>query len=138
MMDSKEQILRQIREDWGEKPQSKVCALILDYLLRVPVKQLAHITYGRLRNVIDPKYDDTDFLLAVQYLIGDRTKLLEVKFELMEDDDSFPCPLPDSEVKLAQETGELYHPETGEIVNDYEDKVFMYFKPSSLIEVINK
>ena len=138
MMDSKERILRQINEDWGETPQSKLCATILDYLLQFPANQLAHITYGRLRNIISTHYKDSDLLLAIQYLIGDGTKLLEVGFELIEEDDSFPYPLANSEVKLAKETGELYHPETGEIVDDYESKVFMYFKPSYLFESISK
>lgn len=138
MMDTKERILIQIHEDWGEKPQSKICALILDYLLQFPVNQLAHITYSRLHDITGSKYGDQDLLLAIQYLIGDGTKLLEVGFELIEEDDSFPYPLANSEVKLAKETGELYHPETGEMVDDYESKVFMYFKPSSLFESISK
>lgn len=138
MMDSKERILSQIHEDWGEKPQSKVCALILEYLLQFPANQLAHITYGRLRNIIGTQYKNSDLLVAIQYLIGEGTKLLEVGFELIEEDDSFPYPLANSEVNLANETGELYHPETGEIVNDYENKVFMYFKPSSLVKAISK
>ena len=64
MMDSKERILRQINENWGETPQSKLCATILDYLLQFPANQLAHITYGRLRNIISTHYKDSDLLLA--------------------------------------------------------------------------
>lgn len=131
-MNNKEIIKNQILEDWGDKPQSQVCFSILDYLLRVPIMKLSHITYGSLRKVVDKKFQDSDVLIAIQYLSGDRTKLLDVEFELIDDnDDSFP--LPNSEVKLAEETGKLIHPERGEPVNNYKDKVFMYFKPSSLV-----
>ncbi len=135
-MDTTESIKNQIIEDWGEKPQSHVCLSILNYLLRVPSKQLSHITYGSIRNVVDRKFQDSDLLIAIQYLSGDRTKLLDVEFELIDENDNV-FPLPSSEVKIAQETGELIHPENGEAVNNYEDKVFMYFKPSSLVISIN-
>jgi len=136
IMNSKELIKDKINKDWGNESQFLVCMSILNYLLRVPPEQLSHITYGSLRKVVDRKFDDTELLIAIQYLSGDHIKLLEVKFELIDDnEDNFP--LPDSEMILARETGKLIHPEKGVIVDNYEDKVFMYFTPSSLVASIN-
>ena len=43
-----------------------------------------------------------------------------------------------SELKEARETGELVHPETGELIKDYEEKVYIYFQPSSIVRSLQK
>jgi len=134
-MSSKSQLVEQIHEDWAEEPQSKICLSILDLLLKLPTDKPSHLTYGRLRNTISQSYADRELLLAVQYLTGDRTQLLELHYELIDEDD-IPYPLDDDSVRLAQETGELFHPETGDIVNNYKDKVVLYFMPSNLVKNI--
>ena len=134
-MSSKSQLIKQINEDWAEEPQSDICLSILDLLLKLPTDKPSHLTYGRLRNTISQSYADRELLLAVQYLTGDRTQLLELHYELIDEDD-IPYPLDDDSVRLAQETGELFHPETGDIVNNYKDKVVLYFMPSNLVKNI--
>ncbi|OBQ21530.1 hypothetical protein [Anabaena sp. AL93] len=137
MLSSQEHIKNQIYEDWGDKPQSQICLELLDYLLRVAANRLVHITYGSLKQVINKNYTDSDILQAIQYLSCDRTNLLETNFELIENDENI-YPLSKTEVSIAQNTGELIHPETGKLVPDFHEKVFMYFKPSSLIKNIIK
>jgi hypothetical protein len=131
-----QQIIEQIKEDWDSKPQAKICMDILDYLLRVPIQNLLHISYGSLKTVISQRVEEADLLMAIQYLSGERTPILEVKFEFIEDDEIY-C-LPNSEIKLARETGQLVHPETGELIDDFEDKTYMYFEPSQLAKEIKK
>lgn len=135
-MSSKSQLIKQINEDWAEEPQSKICLSIFDFLLKLPTDRPLHLTYGKLRNTIGQSYADRELLLAVQYLTGDRTQLLELHYELIDEDDT-PYPLDDDSVRLAQETGELFHPETGSIINNYKDKVFLYFTPSNLVRNIS-
>jgi hypothetical protein len=129
---SKQQIEEQIHQDWLQKPQSQICIGILDYLVRSNSQHLSHITYGSLRKVVGNGFDNQDMLLAIQYLCGDRTPLLEAKFELIDNGDYFD--ISNSELSEARETGQLLHPETGELIGDFEDKVFMYFQPSSLVK----
>lgn len=135
IMFSKSQLINQIHEDWAKEPQSQICLSIFDFLLRLPMDRPLHLTYGRLRSTIGQSYEDREILLAIQYLTGDRTQLLELHYELIDEDDT-PYPLDDDLVRLAQETGELFHPETGDIVNNYKDKVFLYFTPSNLVRNI--
>jgi hypothetical protein len=135
MLSSQEEVKNQIYEDWGDKPQSQICLELLDYLLRVPANRLVHITYGSLKQVINKSYTDCDILKAIQYLCGERTNLLAVNFELIEDYESI-YPLSKAEVSIAQDTGELVHPETGKLVHNFQEKVFIYFQPSSLIQTI--
>ncbi|MEH2278672.1 MAG: hypothetical protein V7K40_28785 [Nostoc sp.] len=135
MLASKEEVINQIYEDWGDNPQSEICFAVLDYLLRVPVKNLFHITYGSFKKVVGQNYTNDDVLKAIQYLCGERMNLLEMNFEIIENDENIFI-LSKEEVKIAQETGQLIHPETGKLVNNFKEKVFVYFQPSSLVKSI--
>jgi hypothetical protein len=128
---SKHQIIDRIQQDWGEKPQFKICVSILEYLICLNTSNPLHLTFGGLRNSAGLKFSDSEFLLAIQYLCGDRTHLLDIGFELIEGGEYIE--IPDCELNNARQTGFLVHPETGEVINDFEDKVYMYFQPSSLI-----
>ncbi|MEL6459944.1 MAG: hypothetical protein AAFQ91_17105 [Cyanobacteria bacterium J06621_15] len=131
-MISKQQIVEQIHQDWLQQPQSQICVAILDYLIRNNFQNLSHITYGSLRKVVGTVYDNQDLLAAIQYLCGERTHLLEAKFELIENDNYFD--ISDEEMIEARETGQLLHPETGKLIRNFEDKVFIYFQPSSVVK----
>jgi len=131
---SKKEILGQIYEDWGQKPQSNICAEILDYLLRIDTNRSLHITYGSLRKVINENYGDSELLTAVQYLCGERTHLLEAKFELIDNNDYID--IPNSDLNHARATGQLVHPESGELISNFEEKVYIYFQPSPLVKSI--
>jgi polyphosphate kinase len=136
-VNSKQSVTKRILEDWGAKPQSKICLAVLDYLLRVPLNDVCHITYGSLRQVIGQEYTDIELLKSVQYLCGDRANLLEIGFELIDSNDEI-YELSNSDVNLAKKTGDLIHPETGEYVKNFEEKVHIYFKPSPLIASLTK
>ncbi|MDB9524770.1 hypothetical protein PN498_02120 [Oscillatoria sp. CS-180] len=124
-MTSKRTLLETIRDDWGENIQSHICMEIVDYIFSVPCDQLAYLTYGTFRNVTQNKYSNQELLSAIQYLYGDVMKVLEVKFEYIEDGEDYP--LDKEELAKAEETGYLVHPETGKEIEDFRDKVFIYF-----------
>jgi hypothetical protein len=138
-LDIKKEIIGKIIEDWGSQPQSKICIAILDHLLNLNTTDSPHITYSLLQKSIQDlqqtAYKDRDLLLAVQYLCGERVPLLEAKFELIDNGISFP--ISNSVLKNARETGELIHPQNGGLIIDFEDRIFMYFQPSSLIQNIS-
>ena len=129
---SKQQIVEQIHQDWLQQPQSQICVAILDYLVRNNVQNLSHITYGSLRKVVGTAYDNQDLLSAIQYLCGERTHLLKVKFEFIDNGNYYD--ISDDEMIEARETGQLLHPETGKLIPNFEDKVFIYFQPSSVVK----
>jgi len=133
---SQKELIEQIRSDWSTKIQSKICIAILDYLFHDKRKNISHITYTTLRKVTGDIYTNEDLMIAIQYLCGDRVKLLDVKFELIEDEQFFD--ISNIELKEAQETGELVHPETGELIKDYQEKVCLYFQPSFLVKSLTR
>lgn len=124
-MTSKRILFETIRDDWGKNIQSQICMEIVDYIFSVPCDQLAYLTYGTFRSITQNKYSNQELLPAIQYLHGDVMKVLEVKFEYIEDGEDYP--LNKGEVANAEETGYLIHPETGEEIANFRDKVFVYF-----------
>lgn len=129
-MVTKEILEELIIEDWNGEPQSQICTSILEYLLNGSFKKSWHITHAHLRSAVG-NYDNAQILSAVQYLCGDRVNLLEMKFELIDETGIYP--LDNTEIKCAETTGGLTHPESGELISDFEDKVYIYFEPSSLV-----
>jgi predicted metallopeptidase len=133
-MISKQGILQLIHEDWGQRSQSRICADILDYLINSRSPNSLYLTYGSLRRIIKIACEDSELLTAVQYLCGDKIHLLEVKFELIENDKHIE--ITDHEIIHARTTGQLIHPESGESIDNFEERVCMYFQPSSLVQGI--
>jgi hypothetical protein len=132
----KYQIVSYFAEDWGESsPQFNVCKRIFDYLLSRPFEQITHLTFSVLRKVIGKEYSNVEILKVIPYLCGDRVHILSLHFEFVDENDNY-IELEDEEVRQAKNTGKLVHPRTGEYIEDFENKVFMYFTPSSLIQEV--
>ncbi|PZD71055.1 hypothetical protein C1752_08258 [Acaryochloris thomasi RCC1774] len=127
---SKQLLISKIFRDWGDSPQSEICISILEYLIKNRNNVLSHITFGSLKNIAKNDFCAAEILEATQYLCGERVKLLEQKFELIQDGENFD--LSNDEVMTARKSGILIHPETGEEIHDFEDQVFIYFVPSFL------
>jgi|688.fasta_scaffold298379_3 hypothetical protein len=128
----KDKIISYFEEDWGiSSPQFSVCENIFNYLLSRPLSQLKHLTHGSLKIAIGEHLSDADFIKAIQYLCGDRVHVLSIHFELMENNDYFQLDYDD--IRDAQNTGRLAHPETGEYIENFEDRVLMYFTPGSKV-----
>jgi hypothetical protein len=134
-MISRQQIIEQIKQDWGDQPQSEICSSIFKYLLNLKNQNYFHITYGSLRSVVGGNYEDCIMLICIQYLCGERTHLLNTNFELVDDDEN-RFEITDTELKIAQSTGQFIHPETGELINNFENQICIYFQPSQLVKNI--
>jgi hypothetical protein len=144
---NKNDIKNQIKKDWYldeiyDQSSSNsnliysICMKILEYLEGTDLLTICHISIGSFRQIISTTEleeiaDNGLILLALQYLSGDKVHLLDIKFEFInEDDESYE--VSKSELSHAKAVGSLVHPETGETICDFEEKVFIYFQPSSL------
>ncbi|MGD1942150.1 MAG: hypothetical protein ACFB0G_12635 [Leptolyngbyaceae cyanobacterium] len=130
---SKESVITKIKSDWGEQPQSDICIAVLNYLVQSTM-ELSHITYGSIGKIVGQDFSDREVISSIEYLCGDSVRLLEIGFELIENDDYIP--ISKSEMRIARETGKLLHPEQGVLLENYEENVFLYFYPSELIKEI--
>jgi len=128
----KDQLYSRFSEDWGDSSsQFDICVKIFDYLLSRPIDQLRHLTTGSLKVAIGENRSDIDLIKVIQYLCGDRTGVLSLHFEFVDEENYYP--LDNDDIKYAQNTGKLSHPRTGEYVENFEEKVLMYFTPTPLI-----
>jgi len=130
----KDNIYLHFEKDWGKQStQFSTCVEIFDYLSSRPVSQLKHLTLGSLKNAVKNHYSDIDMLTAIQYLCGDAIPVLSLHFEFIDDNDqSFD--LGNHEIIEAKKEGKLVHPGTGEYIENYEEKVLMYFTPGILVK----
>ena len=116
----------------GDPELLRVCLAILNYIYSQPKQNLQHITFGELSRIANLK-NTQDVIPASRYLMGDRASLLVPKFEFIEDD--FIDDVTLNEVAEAKKTDVFYHPIKGELVEDFESKLFMYFTINPEIQI---
>ena len=120
---NKQQVIQNMQNDLSKSPDLlKSCIAIFNYICTQPVQNLQHITFGALSRAADLKNIE-DVIPASRYLIG--VPLLTARFEFI--DDNFIEDISVELVSQARREGVFYHPEKGEIVYDFESKLFMYF-----------
>lgn len=132
-MVSKKSVVAKIRKDWGVSPQSEICTSVLTYVTSTSMP-LSHVTYGSIREVVGKHFSDQDIFSSLEYLCGDSVHLLEIGFELIEDENYIPVDI--QAIQNARKTGELIHPDTGESIAEYEKKIYVYFQASQLSQDI--
>jgi len=131
-METKSTLLQNIREDWSDSSQIRICEEILECLVSYENPEKLHLTYGILQNILSENYDRIQILKAIQYLSGDRVPLLRIRFEVL--DNNGDCySLTNEDVSKARKTGILLHPEKEDFIEDFEKKVFMYFVASDWV-----
>ncbi len=129
-----DELLEIIREDWKDFPVHKsVCQAISTYIYNNSHK-LNHISFASIKVLLeeDPINDnpssDLIILEAIQYLSGSRANVLDIKFEFYDGNDFYQ--LDKKDVAEAENTKEFFHPINGNNIEDFSEKIFMYFVPS--------
>jgi hypothetical protein len=132
-------IERRIRSVWiHEADLVAVCLAILDFLRR-HFGEARHISYAKLLNIAkDAQVPEPEKAMrAAQYLASPELRLLNVKFEMIEDDDEvWPEPLEAATVKQFEETKKYINPRTGLVDADLPRKLFLYFEASKEAEKV--
>jgi hypothetical protein len=98
-----------------------------------PEGATSHVSVQRLRNAA-ALVDMSHFAWMVRYLTGARVPLFDVVYEFV--DDEIIEVVSADDLHEARNTGEFYHPITGELVCDYESKVVVYFSVSKAAAAI--
>lgn len=122
-------------------PVVELCREVVDFLTSENARPLKHITYITLVNGAKYSFADHEekilLVKVTDYLSSNRLHLLDMHFQFIESDDSEPVPIDDDELSHALHTGEFYHPESGELVENYDHFLFPYFTPSEQLEQIH-
>lgn len=122
-----EEYLARISEDWGNLSESSICFKIVTFIFQDYSKNVSSLTYQRLAQIAASGENNAALLRSIQYLCGDRVPVLEMKFELFDNNNHYQISA--AEIKEAETTNYLIHPNTGEIFEDYKDKVLIYYSP---------
>lgn len=122
----KEQILTGIKQVQPEVHQQIMLCIVEYAYTCVHIKEIG---IGDVLDFISNKYEEVDILLSLQKLCLLEYPLLEVNYELKENEDTYYS-LTKSELKKAKNTGYLTHPYSGELLSmDIHKKdIYMYFK----------
>lgn len=132
-MNSMADIMREIGSTFGiSQPEvARICSAIVDYLSQQPTNRRLHLTYTLLKREAVPE-SDSELIAAIQYLTGAKADLLEMKYEFMDEEGDYH-PLAKSVVASAQKQNSLQHPVTGEMVQDYQSSLLVYFTPTDRV-----
>ena len=107
----------------------EACLRIIDHIESQPVDQLKHLTFGMLSTV--SKASSTDIAQkAVSYLAGDVANVLRMQFEFIDNDDIYQ--IESAELSEAIRSSEFFHPHSGEIVDNFQKHIYIYFVPNKI------
>lgn len=135
-MSNKQQVYDELLYCWESSPDEHLAyTRLLNHVFEQPKSNLKHIPFASFRRVVAAPMMDDETLLNLVFHLVNRGRLLEVHYELIEDDNCYEITL--EELGEAEQSGWLAHPETGEIVPSYKEQVFMYFKCSSYLSSLS-
>lgn len=121
--------LKLIDEDIGSSEEGAVSARLAEYVYSNS-SDLKHLTYSRIASITGTQ-DPRVILKATQYLMGERVRLLRMKFELIVGAETHY--LDDESIHSAEASGVLIHPDTGKPVDNYANFVYPFFVPGDAV-----
>lgn len=129
-------IFRQIEQDFKD-PARYVCRTLFLFLTSEHASKLKHFTYKTLINGtgldISTPEDYVLIIKATDYFSSYKAHLLNMHFQYIDDTLEEPLEVEDDLISHALDTGKFYHPETGELVDDFNKFLFPYFTPSEFL-----
>lgn len=126
MMNS-EQALEKMRSILDSEVKSEACFVLYEYVLKEV--GVTHVTVGNAYDVLKGRCSHEDVFRYLWLLSSSPFNVLELRYELHDEKTDEIIPLPRSKVLEAEEEGNLEHPYSGELIEDYEHLVHMYFAP---------
>lgn len=132
-MTTKRDIHQRIEQDL-QGPEVDLCRVVVNFLTSEEAKRLRHITYITLVNGAGYQCASPEqrvlLVKVTDYLSSNRMHLLNMHFQFIQNDDSDPIPVDNDEISLALHSGTFYHPENGQLVENFGQYLFPYFTPT--------
>lgn len=128
-MNQLDDLKTELIEKWSDDPAGELCLALVDFLRAQPEEHLRMLTYYSIGRILEREPLDENVLRAVTILVSTKVHALERRF-LFIDDEKQEYELDNEEIEEVQRTGNLVHPETGDVVEDFESKLVPFFVPS--------
>ena len=123
-------IRAELRKDWQNDPIVPLCIRILEFVCSVPEDQLGRLTFGSFLEPLHKDRIDDELMRALTILVSSRVAALDARVLLLNNDQS-QHELSVEELAEARATGQLVHPQTGEMVPELEGRMIPFFVPSA-------
>lgn len=124
-------------QDLRNRETAQLCSSIIRLIASEKYKDVEHLPLALFfneLNIPDQQENLGQLMKVLEYLSSRRMHLLDMKYMLHDDDYSEPLYLEEESISEALFDGVLYHPETGEPVDNYKSKVFPYFVQSKMLK----
>lgn len=119
----------EIERKLGKDSVGKLCAKLITFMCDHPNDELRMLTFTSIGNILkcDPVSDEV--IRAITILVSSKLKVLE-KHHLFIDDDDNEYFVNSKDFAEIYQTGVFPHPNTGELVEDWQKKLVPYFTPT--------
>ncbi|MCG9776804.1 hypothetical protein [Photobacterium damselae] len=123
---SYQKLLETVRTDLESMPNlATACEIIIEKISQKDAKAWQHLTFASINNLCNSMLKPHDVVRITQYLAGERVKLFKTGFEYIGEEGQF---ILDSENSyFAYHENTIAHPETGKLIKDVKNDVFMFF-----------
>ena len=120
----------ELRKSWQNDPIVPLCIRIVEFVCSVPEHQLGRLTFASFLEPLHKNRIDDELMRALTILVSSRVAALDARALLVNDDQS-QYELSVEELAEARAAGQLVHPQTGELVPEFEARVIPFFVPSA-------
>lgn len=126
---SVDRIKADVRAVWAQMPAAELALRLVDFIHRLPADQTAMLTYPTLLRAVGKPGVDEELFAAINLLVSSRIAALELNGLFVDDDREIP--LTAEIITAARKSGVFIHPDTGELVPNFESKIIPFFVPSA-------
>lgn len=125
---SVDDLKREVNEGWPDIPAGSLALGIIEFMGPLSNQELRMLTIPRLLEAVGRTQVDQEFLAALAILVSSTVHVLDPKAFLYEEGAEFHIDA--QELATARQLGSLEHPETGELIEDFEARLIPYFESS--------
>ena len=125
------EVERNIASTFGSSREGEYCFNFVNEIKNRKLEDLQYISFQDIAR--SSMCEDTSTLLVIAGYLSGQVGVLEANFELLADGEVFS--IDKSAAYSALKTRTLYHPETGELIENIADKIVIYYSANpSLFE----
>ena len=126
---SVDDLKREIAEGWPDIPAGSIALRVIDYMAGLGDQELRILTIPTLLRAVERDHIDQEFLAALAILVSSTVHALDAKAFLWEEDDQ-EVHIDAHVLADARRKGSLENPVSGDIIEDFEQRLTPYFQSS--------
>lgn len=129
MPDNINKYIQDLNRRWGEDPAGKLCVKLIEFMQKQPTHELEMLTFANIGSILERDPLDEHVIRAITILVSSSLHVLE-RHHIFIDEQEQEHEISKTEFKQIYKTGEYAHPVTGELIENWKEKVVPYFTPS--------